>query len=194
MLDDYRDMLAPALFVLGHSLNTGDENELREAFAHLERQVPSVLTYDYAITVMKDQGDVADNLYMALVYGGDQYTLNEIAGQPGLWQYRVPREGTILWVDCLAVIADSPRKALALEFIDFLNRPEIAAMNAEFLGFGTPNHSAVAHMTQAYQADPSVFPSTDILHRSQQYKVLGKDNIILRKRITGAVRKIHESQ
>jgi spermidine/putrescine transport system substrate-binding protein len=180
--------------VLGHSLNTDDQGELREAFTYLKQQAPTVLTYDYAITVMQDQGELADRLYMAQVYGGDQHTLNSIAGQPGLWRYSVPTEGTILWVDCLAVIRDSPRKALALEFIDFLNRPGIAAMNAELIGFGTPNLSAIGHLSQAYQTDPSVFPADDIVRRSQQYEVLDKDNIILRKRITSAVRKIHESQ
>lgn len=194
MLDDYRDMLAPALFLLGHSLNTDEEPELKAAFEYLKRQAPSVLTYEYAITLIAGGQDRADQLYLALVYGGDQHTMNELVGKLGLWQYSVPQEGTILWVDCLAVIQDSHRKAQARQFIDFLNRPEIAAMNAEALGFGTPNIAAVPHMSSAYRADLAVFPSQEILDRSQQYEVLDKDNIILRKRITGAVRKIHESE
>lgn len=194
MLDDYRDMLAPALFVLGYSLNTENESELKAAFEYLNRQVPSVLTYEYAITLIKNGDKDADKLHMALIYGGDQNVINEIIGKPGLWKYSVPHEGTILWVDCLAAIQGSPRKKLALQFIDFLNRPDIAAMNTELLGFGSPNKSAVRHMSPAFRSDQSIFPSQDILDRSQQYKILGKNNIILRKRITGAIRKIHESQ
>jgi len=194
MLDDYRDMLAPALFMLGYSLNTGDPSELKAAFERLAQQAPSVLTYEYAITLMKNGGNNAELLHMALMYGGDQNAINEIIGKPGLWLYSVPREGTILWVDCLAAIESSPRKALALAFIDFLNRPDIAAMNAELLGFGTPNKSAVQRMSQAYRTNQSIFPSQDILNRSQKYKVLDKQNIILRQRITSAIRKIHESE
>lgn len=194
ILGDYRDMLAPALFVLGYSLNTGNEGELKAAFEILKNQASSVLTYEYAITLMKNGGKDAEQLHMALVYGGDQNVINEIIGKPGLWQYSVPREGTILWVDCLAAIQESPRNKLALQFIDFLNRPDIAAMNAEFLGFGTPNQSAIQHMSEDYRSNQSIFPSQDILSRSQQYKVLDKNNIILRKRITSAIRKIHESQ
>jgi len=194
MLDDYRDMLAPALFVLGHSLNTGNENELKAAFEYLKEQAPSVLTYEYAITLMNNADQDADRLHMALIYGGDQVTLNDIIGQPDLWQYTVPREGTILWVDCLAAIQDSPRKQRAIEFINFLNRPEIAAMNAEHLGFATPNKSAIGHISPAYRDDLSVFPSADTLAKSQQYKVLDASNIALRKRITSAIQKIHESR
>jgi len=194
MLDDYRDMLAPALFVLGHSLNTDNENELKAAFEYLKQQAPAVLTYEYAITLANSQHEDFGQLHMALLYGGDQHVINEITGKPGLWKYAVPHEGTILWVDCMAAIQDSPRKEIAVQFIDFLNRPDIAALNAESLGFGTPNKSAVRHMSDAYRSDQAVFPSQDILDRSQQYTVLDKNNIVLRKRITGAIRQIHESR
>ena len=194
MMDDYRDMLAPALFTLGYSLNTDAESELKAAFEYLKQQAPSVLTYEYAVTLVNNEAKDLEQLHMALIYGGDHNVINETLGQPGLWQYAVPREGTILWVDCLAAIEGSPRQALALQFIDFLNRPDIAAMNAEFLGFGTPNTSAIQHMSAAFQSDQSVFPSQDILGRSQSYQVLDKNNIILRKRMTSAIRKIHESQ
>jgi spermidine/putrescine transport system substrate-binding protein len=193
MLDDYRDMLAPALFVLGYSLNTDNKNELKAAFEYLKQQAPSVLTYEYAITTVKNQSEDAELLYMAMVYGGDQNVINEMVGAPGLWKYSVPREGTILWVDCLAAIQGSPREKLALEFINFLNRPDIAAINAESLGFATPNRSAIQHMNPVYRSDQSLFPSQEIMNRSQQYKVLEKQNIILRQRITSAIRKIHES-
>lgn len=194
MLDDYRDMLAPALFVLGYSLNTNNENQLKQAFEYLSKQAPSVLTYQYAITLANNQDKDMEQLYMTMMYGGDQNVINDTLETPGLWKYSVPKEGTILWVDCLAVIKDSPKKNQALKFVDFLNRPDIAAMNAESLGFATPNTAAIQHMTPDYQSDQSIFPSREILNRSQQYKILENDNIILRKRITSAIRKIHESQ
>jgi len=192
MLNDYRDMLAPALFVLGYSLNTDDENELKAAFEYLKQQASSVLTYEYAITLMNNEDQDAEQLHMALMYGGDHMTINEIIGKHGLWHYTVPQEGTILWVDCLAAIRNSPRKQLAIEFINFLNRPDIAALNSESTGFATPNKSAVQFINPSYRSDQAIFPSQDILERSQQYTVLEKNNIVLRKRITSAIRKIHE--
>lgn len=192
MLDDYRDMLAPALFLLGYPLNTDDENELKAAFEYLKHQAPSVLTYEYAITLMNNEDQDAERLHMALMYGGDQITINEIIGKPGLWQYTVPQEGTILWVDCLAAIRNSPQKQRAIEFINFLNRPDIAAINSESMGFATPNKSAVQFINPSFHSDQAIFPSQDILERSQQYTVLEKNNIVLRKRITSTIRKIHE--
>lgn len=192
MLDDGADMLAPELLMRGESVNSDSREALQRAFDDLKQQVPAVLTYDYAITYLQSDAN-ADQLYMALVYSGDQDTLNEVQGGEH-WQYVVPSEGTILWADCLAVLQDSDKQELAIRFIDFLNRPEIAARNAQSLWVATPNTAAYALLDDEFSQDPTVYPPADVMAKSQLYDVLSDENLMLRKRITSAIRKLHDAQ
>lgn len=192
MLNDYTDMLAPVIFKHGYSLNTENETELRQVFATLKELTDNILTFEYPITFL-DSDKRADQLHMAVVYGGDQYSMNDSVGQEGLWKYTVPKEGTVLWVDCLAITSNSENKELALAFLDFLNKPEIAAINAEDLYYATPNREAEKLLPEIFRNNPEVFPNQAILDRSQLYKELSNKNIELRLRITNAIVNIHES-
>ena len=106
----------------------------------------------------------------------------------------MPEEGTVLWVDCIAVTTSSNNQALALKFLDFINRPAIAAQSAEDLYFATPNAAAKQLLTTEFRQNTEVFPSDDIIRRSQLYRELSRDNVQLRLRITNAVINIYESR
>lgn len=193
MLNDYTDLIAPALFQQGYPLNTDNSAALKEAFEILKAQTPHVLTYEYPITYLQSS-EKADQLYMAVAYGGDQFTMNEILGKEGLWKYAIPEEGTVLWVDCLAVSANSKHLPKALEFINFLNQPEIAALNAENLYYATPNETALPYLSDKFRNDAGVFPEVEVLKKSGLYEVLSNTNIKQRIRISNAIVNIHESQ
>ena len=192
MMDDYTDMLAPVLFVKGFSINTEKEGQLKQVFNVLKRQAPEILTYDYPISFISNRAD-SDKLYMAQVYSGDPLTMNDKVESEGLWEYVVPKEGTLLWVDCLSIPSNAPNQALALEFIDFLNKPQIAALNAEQLYLATPNTAAKAYLSNEFKNDKSVFPDEEVIRRSDLYQVLTPENIKLRLRITNAIVNIYES-
>ena len=130
MMEDHEDVLAAPLIYQQHSINTSSNDELRAAFAMLQAQSSAVLTYEYAITSLRDPR-LIDQADMALAYSGDQLVLNEVEGIEGEpWRYVVPDEGTLLWVDCLSIPANTPNKALAYRFLNFISDPEIAALNA----------------------------------------------------------------
>ncbi|WP_261844482.1 polyamine ABC transporter substrate-binding protein [Aliamphritea ceti] len=192
MMNDHIDMLAPALFAQGFSLNSETESELKQAFSALRRQASHVLTYEYPITYLGNSPN-SDQLHMGMVYGGDQFTMNKKAGKENLWKYAVPEEGTVLWVDCLAVTSTSKNQALALKFMDFINQPDIAAKNAEELFFATPNAAAKKLLPAKFRDNPEVFPANEIINRSQLYRELSNPTIKLRLRITNAVVNIYES-
>lgn len=192
MIDDHMDMLAPALFSLGYPLNTSDESQLKAAFDILKRQAPSVLTYEYGITFL-ESSELKNELYMVEVYSGDQQVLNEITGKD-VWHYVVPEEGTVLWVDCLAVLNDSEKKSEALQFINFLNRPDIAALNSEDLHVASPNTAAREFMSPEFLNNTEVFISKASRDKSEVYSILDMHNQRLRKRITQAIRTYHDSE
>jgi len=193
MLNDYTDLLAPVLFLNGAPLNTDNLEILKNVFSTLKEQAEYVLTYEYPITFIESSPQ-ADQLYMAVGYGGDQLAMNEKAGKEGLWKYVVPEEGTVLWVDCLAIPSNSKNIDTALDFIEYLNQPKVAAKNAESLHYATPNNAALSELSEEFRNNPEVFPSQAIQNKSELYKKLSNENIKQRLRITNAIVNIHESK
>lgn len=193
LLENYVDTLAPSLIMRGASINTADEAALSAVYDELRALLPLVLSFDYALSFVS-QDARAEQLYLALAYSGDQHELNTLMNT-NTWEYVVPQEGTALWVDCLAVLSGSTNKTLAMDFINFINTPEIAAANSLALGIASPNFAAVALQPDAFRTDPLVYPDTQTLSRFQQYdRDITLNNIMVRNRITSALVNLHEAQ
>lgn len=136
MLDSQRDSIAVALKKLNYSMNSRDTQELEKAKEELIKQKP--LVYAYVGDEVKDMM-VAEDAALAVVWSGD--------AEAGIWEnenlaYAIPKEGTNLWFDCMAIPKTSKNKELAEEFINFVLRPEIAVRNTEYIGYSTPNYKA----------------------------------------------------
>ena len=179
MLLDAIDTLAPALKLAGHSMNSVSETELKSAFDLLTQQQPHVLTYQHGVSFLKS--DAGSELYMALVFGGDQYAMN--ADEEGPWQYIIPREGTALWVDCLAVLSSSIHQKDAISFLDFLNRPEVAALNAEEVGSASANRAAINLLPDDIKNDHVLYPDETTLRASEEYQTLPAGSLRIREKI-----------
>lgn len=192
MLEDSVDTLLPALLYQGHSLNSEDQQELQEAFKLLQSQSGKVLKYGYHLAFAEESG-VSDTLHMALGYSGDQYSLNDAQGRDD-WDYVIPREGTVIWVDCMAVMAKSANKALAFSFLEFINQPERAALTSEDLGVATANQAAIAYLPKLLVQDKTVYPDAKTLANSHYYRILSDENMTLRSRIVAAIIKQHDSE
>ncbi|MCW8884441.1 MAG: spermidine/putrescine ABC transporter substrate-binding protein [Motiliproteus sp.] len=191
MIDDHVDMLVPSLILQGVSISSDDPEVLKSAFTMLMEQAPDVLTYQYSISYVQ-AGEHPDDLHMTMTYSGDQFALGELSDNPSAWSYAIPKEGTLLWADCLAVLSGSKNIDLAQQFIDFLHRPEIAAKNSQDIYMASPNSAAMAFIDEEVKADISLYPPQSVMNNSQIYQVLEMQNVKQRNRITRAVRKKHQ--
>jgi spermidine/putrescine-binding protein len=72
-------------------------------------------------------------------YAGDFVAVME--NDPQL-DFYLPAEGSVFNMDCLCVLAESPRRALAMKFLNFVLRPEIAARISIGTGYPGPNAQA----------------------------------------------------
>lgn len=192
MHEDGIDLLLPALLSLGYDFDTEDRRELRQAYEVLKRQESDVLSYDYILTLARQKSQ-RERVDMALAYSGDQFVLNELS-ESAQWDFAVPREGTAIWMDCLAVLGRSHKIDAALRFIDFLTEPANAAANARALRVATPNASALAMLDPDMLEDRGVYPDAGILDRSRGYRAHSDRNIRLRSRIVKAVIEHHEAR
>jgi len=55
----------------------------------------------------------------------------------------VPREGSEIWLDNLAVPARAPHRGMAEKFINYILDPKIGAQVANFNQYATPNKAAL---------------------------------------------------
>jgi spermidine/putrescine transport system substrate-binding protein len=163
-----RDVLGMALKSLGYSANTDDRGAIREAAAMLEAQKPFVHSYEY-VSLDEQSALVTGRVWASMIYNGDALMLSNHHEDI---VYVIPEEGTNLWVDYLAIMQRSPRRDLAAKFIDFLNRPRIAARNAQYVNYSTPNTAARSHLSKDYLDDPTIHPSDAVLARSEVYHKL----------------------
>jgi len=80
-------------------------------------------------------------------------------------QYVIPQEGAIMWFDSLGIPADAPHKLEAHAFIDYLMRPEVAAMTANHVGNSTMNRAAFPQVIASIRENPNHYPSPDAIKR-----------------------------
>ncbi|MBD1390600.1 spermidine/putrescine ABC transporter substrate-binding protein [Neiella sp. HB171785] len=189
---DLFDSLIPALISLDYPINTNKVTHLREAFELTKLWLPNVRTLEYIITAAQSYPDF-NQLFAALAYSGDQKILNDLSGHEH-WQYLLPSDGSLLWTDCFAVIAQSENQAAASQFLNFIQQPENAALNAEYTHTATPNMAALPLTSEAYRQDPIVHLPEAQKKRLQPYAPVTIDAINLRSRILSALEKIHATQ
>lgn len=79
--------------------------------------------------------------------------------------YTVPKEGALMWFDNLAIPSGAQNKEAAHRFINFINRPEIAALNAGFLHYASPNLGAHTYLPAIVRDDSSLYPPAEVLSR-----------------------------
>lgn len=164
LYNSQRDVLMMALKKLGYSMNTRSVEELEEAKRELIRQKP--LIYAYLGDEIKDvlaSGD-AD---IGLVYSGDAGTIMRLNDD---FEYVLPEEGTNLWIDACAIAHTSRHPELAHRFIDFLMRPDIAAMNAQYLCYATPIDEAKAFISEDLLESDALYPDFDQLHHTEFFR------------------------
>ncbi len=170
ILDSSRDSIGMALKYLGYSLNTTSDAELAEAKALLLEQKPLVLAYVVDETRnMMVQGEAA----MALTWSGEAI---DLAAENEDLAYALPKEGSNLWFDVAAIPKNSPNQELAEAFINFLNRPDIAYLNASYVGYSTPNTAAYDQLDDEIKSADSYYPSDDVLDRCEVFYDLGDYN------------------
>jgi len=163
MYDSQRDSLMVALKKLGYSMNTKNIEELNEARDLLIKQKPLVLAYAGDDGKgMIEQGEAA----MFVTYSGDAM---EIVDAYDYINYAIPKEGTNIWYDCMAIPKGSENIDAAHQFINYLSKPEIALKNFEYLLYSTANKTALESIDPEYLEMDAVNPNLSKLENSEVF-------------------------
>ncbi len=79
-------------------------------------------------------------------------------------EYVIPKEGSNIWVDAMVIPKTAQNVELAHEFINFMQRPEIAKMNTEYVMYSTPNTETLKMVEdQEWTKNEAYSPSEELL-------------------------------
>jgi spermidine/putrescine-binding protein len=146
---------------MGESLNSQDPVLIRQARDMLIRQKPLVKTYT---SEHFDQLLVAGEVVLAHAWGGP--VARAMRERPSI-RYVVPREGGTIWTDCLAILKTSPRKELAMQFMDYLLDVDVAVTASNRLLFASSNRLVKERVQPHVRNNPAVYPPMSILPRME---------------------------
>lgn len=104
--------------------------------------------------------------WLSLAWSGDIFQANQL-GHPEL-RFVVPDEGALFWTDNMMIPVGAEHPADALALMNFVYRPEIAAMIADWVWYMTPVPAARPIIAKEFgdsevARSPLVFPGSELL-------------------------------
>ncbi len=153
LLTDAADLIRLGAKYMGKSLVGVDAATAQAVADMLGRQKPNIRRFH------EDDGQdllLAGEVDLALEYNGD--IAQRMREDPDI-DFVVPREGSLINADTLAIPKGAKDPELAHAFIDFLLDAEVGRGISETILYPTPNAAARALMPPDYAANPVIFPS-----------------------------------
>ena len=165
---------------LGYPPTSADLQQLEEAMAIVARIRPYV-RYFHSSQYIDDfaNGEVC----LVMGWSGDIYQAINDARQGLDLDYVIPKEGTVVWFDVMAVPRDAPNPDNAHALIDYLLRPEVAARITNKTYFANGNRASLELLEAAIRDDPAIYPPADVMARLFPNPVKEQDYVRSRNRL-----------
>lgn len=158
LMNDLRDVFTMGLLTLGYSGSTQSETEIRQAYEKLSKLIPNVRTFNSDAPRMPF---MEGETYLGLAWNGEVIMAQD-QGMSEL-DFIYPKEGAIMWMDNMVIPKNAKNQDNAHKFIDFILRPEYAAMISEEIGYGSPNDVAKTIMPPEIANNPTIYPADELL-------------------------------
>jgi len=165
LLDSSDDILAAALRYLGLDPNSANEADLQKAADLVMKIRPYVRKFhssEYLNALAS--GEVC----LVVGFSGDikQSQKRAAEAKNGVeLAYAIPSEGAQLWFDNLAIPRDARNIAEAEDFINYLQRPEVAATNTNFISYANGNLASQKFIDKAILDDKGIYPDEATMWR-----------------------------
>jgi len=165
IIDSPQEVIGLALHYLGKNPYSSDKADLTAAEALLHQLQPNVL---YVATGRQISDLANGSICLALAYNGDASIAADQAqkaNKPYEVTYRIPKDGTLVWQDNLAIPKDAPHPEAAQAFVEFMLRPESVAGVTNTLFFANANQAATPLVDEAVRTNPDIYPPADVRDR-----------------------------
>lgn len=169
LIDGAREVLGLSLNSLGYSLNSKNDQQLRQATDKLNRltnNVKAIVADEIKMYMANEESAVA------VTFSGEAAEMLENNEH---LHYVIPSEGSNLWFDNIVMPKTAKNKDGAYAFMNFMLRPENAAQNAEYIGYSTPNKEAKKLLPKEVAEDKQFYPDDETIKHLEVYQDLGQE-------------------
>lgn len=173
IFDGARETLGIGLLAEKKSLNTTDPKTLigvRDNLKGFMSNVKAILADE--IKMYMAQGEAS----IGITFNGDASLAME---ENENLAYHIPKEGSNIWFDTLVIPKTAKNTEGAYALMNYLLRPDIAAQNANYIVYSSPNKAALEMIDQEYLDDPTLYPPSEIIDKLEVFKDLGQESTIL---------------
>jgi putrescine transport system substrate-binding protein len=162
VLDAPDEILKVVLQWMGRDPNSQKEEDLTAA----AEKLMAVRPYIRKIHSSQYIDDLATgDLCVAIGWSGDVLQARDRAEEAGHGTkiaYSIPKEGTIVWFDMLAIPADAKHPKNAHKFINYLQEAQVAANNSNFVNYANGNAASLALINDEVKNDPNIYPTPEV--------------------------------
>lgn len=170
MFNNSRDAMAIAMQLCGINPSNCTKEDIDVAAKKLSEQKPLLKKYvmDLVFNEM-EKGQAA----IAPYYAGDVMVM---MGNNEDLDYAMPKDGANLFYDAMCIPYCSKNKKNAEKFINFMQDPEIAAENFNYLYYSTPNQEAYDnYLDEDIKNNELIFPSDEYLDKCYVFTNVSDD-------------------
>jgi len=158
VLDTPADMVRLVLSYLGRDPNSQKAEDLAAAEAVLLKVRPYIRNINSSEYIeLLANGDIC----IAVGFNGDVLQARDRAHDANKGidiEYVVPKEGSILWFDMLAVPKDAPHVDSAYAYLNYMMEPKVIAAISNYKRYANANRASEADLLQAVKDDPAIYP------------------------------------
>lgn len=180
MIDSPDEVMAVVLNYLGRTPRSAEPADLKAATELLVSIKPYIRKFQSQPVTDLVNGD----LCLSLGYSGDFTQAQRAAsgaGKAAEFRFHIPREGTTVWMDTMAIPVDARNPEYAYAFINFVMRPENMAAISNFTGYPTSSAKARPMVDADMRNNPDIYadeatyarliPGKDIPQRSMRARM-----------------------
>ena len=182
VLDSPGEVLNIALNYLGLDPKSSKKSDIKKAEELITAVRPNIRYFNS----VKPIDDMATGeICLALMYNGDAGIAAEAATKADKGTevlYRIPNEGTILWVDSMFMPIDATNIENAHKFMDYMMRPKVIADISNGIFYSNANKASVEFLDKEISSDPNIYPPKEVVDNLFPDVALAKKATRLRTR------------
>lgn len=156
MIDDTRGCIGAALKYKGYSLNTVDKKQMKEARDILLDAKKRSLGFEGGVGIKNKV--LAKVCKAGMAYNGD--AVRGMKEDPETYFF-VPREGSEIWLDNMAIPSKAPHRDMAEKFINYILDAKVGAQLSNFNQYATPNKASMEFIAPADLKNAAIYPTDD---------------------------------
>jgi putrescine transport system substrate-binding protein len=158
LLDSPAEILRAVYSYLGKNPNSQSADDLAQAEAVLLKIRPYIRNFSSSEYI---EALANGDLCISVGYNGDVMQARDRSREANKGidiKYVMPKEGSILWFDMLAIPKDAPDPESAYAFMNYMMTPQVIADVSNFKRYANANAASQPLVLPAVKDDPGIYP------------------------------------